>query len=262
MKKNVLTSEHRDAQNKLLEHQSKAVLDEHPIADIPDRERKIDRLDDDHMVDQRDIVVDRHLVEKRSSKHSDKWRTIWSWVKSIVIALIIGLLLNKFVIQRNVVIGYSMYPNLEPQDQLMVQKVSRYWNKIQRGDIVTLHGQDIPGAHGTLDEDLVKRVVGLPGEEVTIQDGHVFINHEQLVEPYLDKGTITEVLSQTYATIQLAEDEYFVLGDNRTHSKDSRLFGPVPKKAITGAVWFRLYPLNKFGAIDHSPASSTPSKHS
>ena len=130
-----------------------------------------------------------------------------------------------------------MEPTLNTQDQIFVEKVSKYFS-VKRGTIITLHDPE-PGEEETL---LIKRVIGLPGETVKIDSGYVYINDEKLVESYLPEGTMTYA-NESYeiADITLAEDEYFVLGDNRSVSKDSRRIGPINKKDIIGKLFFKFY---------------------
>lgn len=173
---------------------------------------------------------------------------ILDWVKYLALAVIVGLLITIFVIQRNDVVGNSMFPTLHNGDMVVVEKVSRLWGGLDRGDIITVHGEKVPGSEGTLKEDVVKRIVGCPGDHIQIKDGHVFVNGEQLKEDYLPEGTLTEPLDPKYSDVTLGPDEYYVLGDNRGGSRDSRDFGPVPKDSIIGHVWFRFYPLRDFGA--------------
>ena len=194
-------------------------------------------------------LVDTTVHPQKAHRRRSVWRELFDWVKYLVIAVVLGLLINHFVLQRNEVVGHSMDPTLQTGDQLIVQKVSHWFNGIHRGDIVTLHGESIPGAKGALNEDLVKRVIGEPGDHVQIRDGKVWINGEVLEEPYLSGTIYTDVFDPRWADLKLKTDEYFVLGDNRTNSRDSRSFGPVPQKAIMGELWFRVYPFNRFGSV-------------
>ncbi|MDD3931486.1 MAG: signal peptidase I [Clostridiaceae bacterium] len=174
------------------------------------------------------------------------WLTeLIDWLKYILIAILIGLLLVVFVIQRNSVIGHSMVPTLFPDDQLIVEKVSRWFGGIQHGDIITIRASELP-AH---DEgpNIIKRVIGLPGDTVEIQSDGVYLNDALLYEPYLEPGTNTRVRNLNYERVTLGENEYFVMGDNRDVSLDSRSFGPVPYKSIIGEVLMRFYPFESIG---------------
>ncbi|HHU08379.1 MAG TPA: signal peptidase I, partial [Clostridiaceae bacterium] len=91
------------------------------------------------------------------------------------------------------------------------------------------------------------RVIGLPGERIEIKDGHVYINGLLLSEEYLAPGVTTSVFTAIFQDVLLGADEYYVLGDNRPYSQDSRFFGPVNKKDITGEILIRFYPFSRFG---------------
>lgn len=131
---------------------------------------------------------DRVQEEKRSLGQN-----LIEWLKLIVLALIISFLLTRFVFQRNSVFGHSMEPTLQDGDQIFVEKVSRYFpGSIKRGDIITIDTELQEHEHSAF---VIKRVVGLPGEQVEIKDGAVYINGELLLEPYLSAGTRTDLLS-------------------------------------------------------------------
>ena len=182
-----------------------------------------------------------NLAEK--NQYSDKILVLLDWLRTFLFVILLGLFLTVFVIQRNIIQGPSMEPTLNTQDQIFVEKVSKYFS-VKRGTLITLNDPE-PGEEETL---LIKRVIGLPGETVKIDSGYVYINDEKLVESYLPEGTMTYA-NESYeiADITLAEDEYFVLGDNRSVSKDSRRIGPINKKDIIGKLFFKFYPLNEFG---------------
>lgn len=170
--------------------------------------------------------------------------TALDWIKTLTIVILLSLLLTNFVIQRNTVKGRSMFPTLKNGDELFVEKVSRYFGALNRGDIITVdtHGLDLQDPNR-----VIKRIVGMPGEHVEIRDGKVYIDGQALYEPYLQEGTVTEVRNASYQDVQLADNEYFCLGDNRSGSKDSRTFGPVPADHVLGKLLLRFYPFDRFG---------------
>jgi signal peptidase I len=157
-----------------------------------------------------------------------------------------------------------MEKTLMENDQLIVERLSYTFGQPQRGDIIVFIDElevnnTIPARIKRLYEDmlskirqkdghlrLVKRVIGLPGDEINIEDGYVFVNGERLEEEYLSVPTNAKNLD--YPLI-VQEDSYFVLGDNRTVSLDSRDFGSVPIEKIEGRVMFRFWPVNKFGLV-------------
>lgn len=169
----------------------------------------------------------------------------FDWAKHILIAVCAGLLLVIFVIQRNVVIGSSMEPNLYENDQLFVEKISRLFpSGIAFGDIITIQAEGLQGHTG--DKNIIKRVIGVPGDKVDINDDGVYRNGEKIVEPYID-GAITKERNTAFSHVTLTENQYYVLGDNREVSLDSRIFGPIEKTRIVGEVLIRFYPLSKIG---------------
>lgn len=172
-------------------------------------------------------------------------RRLFDWFKVIVIALALGLFLTTFVIQRNTVIGDSMYPTLKNKEELMIEKVSKWFGGLSRGDIITVHMDD--PAFREDQSNLIKRIIGLPGEHVRIDAGRVYINGEALAEDYLPEGTKTPIKSMRFAEVTLAEDQYFIMGDNRPSSLDSRSFGPVHKSDVLGEVLIRIFPFSAIG---------------
>ncbi|MBP8988988.1 MAG: signal peptidase I [Clostridia bacterium] len=176
---------------------------------------------------------------------SDWLTELLDWLKYILIAVLIGLLLVVFVIQRNSVIGYSMLPTLNHNDQLLVEKVTKWFGGIGYADIITIRSSDLPQHENG--PNIIKRVIGLPGDTIEICEDGVHRNGSLLEEPYLAPGTVTRSRSLMYEKVKLGENEYYVMGDNREISLDSRSFGPVPFDSIIGEVLLRFYPLDRFG---------------
>jgi signal peptidase I len=143
-----------------------------------------------------------------------------------------------FVFQVSVVHGQSMCPSLEPDDRLVVDKFGLQWRTIDRFDVVVFERSEQPGV------DYVKRVVGLPGETVELCAGELYVDGEPAVQhfPYRRGWS-------TCGPVELGEDEYFVLGDNRPRSRDSRSFGAVRRGKIKGVVRFRVYPFGRMGTL-------------
>ncbi|NCA99362.1 MAG: signal peptidase I [Clostridia bacterium] len=178
-------------------------------------------------------------------RQNDVLLEILDWLRYILSAILIGLLLVVFVIQRNAVVGDSMDPTLHPNDQVLVEKVSKLWHGIAYGDIVTIRTRDLPQHEDG--PNIIKRVIGLPGDTIELQDGMVYRNGELLAESYLPAKTATEVRNPDYAKVTLGPDEYFVMGDNRSVSLDSRSIGPIPVDHMIGEVLLRFYPWSDFG---------------
>ncbi len=149
-----------------------------------------------------------------------------------VLIIIAVILIRTFIITPVRVDGASMDQTLEDGQILLLYKLSN----IDYGDIVVLD-EEKEG------EIIIKRIIGMPGDTVSINDNTVYVNDEELEEDYAYGET------SDYEEITLGDDEYFILGDNRPISKDSRYFGPVKEDEIIGKVIFRLWPFNKFGTI-------------
>ena len=173
----------------------------------------------------------------------DKLLVFLDWLRSFLIVMLLGILITVFVVQRSIIQGPSMEPTLNDGDQIFIEKVSKHFS-INRGDIVTIDHTD-PSNPEIL---LIKRIIGLPGELVEIKEGAVYINGEKLQEDYLPQNLETLVdPSLDFEKLKLTEDQYFVLGDNRPVSKDSRRIGPVREEQIIGKLLFKFYPFNEIG---------------
>ena len=168
-----------------------------------------------------------------------------SWLIYIVIVVILSLGIITFIGQRTKVSGHSMETTLSDGDNLIVDKISYRFRDPERFEIIVFPFQYEEHTY------YIKRIIGLPGETVQVIDGYVYINGEVLDENYGlevmdDPGIAAE-------PITLGEDEYFVLGDNRNHSSDSRdpSVGVLHRDDIMGRAWIRIWPFDKFGVIKH-----------
>lgn len=180
------------------------------------------------------------------SRLSPVMREILDWIKYIVMAVVIGLLIVIFVIQRNSVVGNSMWPTLHNGDQLIVEKISKFTHGIHFGDIITVDTRGLPNAE--TDQNIIKRVIGVPGDTIEIRDEYIYRNGERLEEPYTADSSVArgDVSGTSW---QISENQYFVLGDNRDNSRDSRRIGPIPASHIIGKVLVRFYPLDRIGGV-------------
>ncbi len=173
-------------------------------------------------------------------KGSSGVRIAFEWVGLVVLALLIALLIKTFLFQAFFIPSESMVPTLRVHDRVLVNKLSYKLHPVHRGDIVVFKAPE--GSDPGID-DLVKRVIGLPNETVSAHGGHVYIDGKELPETYLPKGTDTS----SFSPVTLKPDHYWVMGDNRDNSKDSRVFGPITKNNIVGRVFFRIWPLSRLG---------------
>ncbi len=161
------------------------------------------------------------------------------WARDIFLTALIAILVVIFVVQPVKVEGTSMEPWLEPQDRIFVNKFVYYFSGVKQGDIVVFwYPKDKT-------KSFIKRVIGLPGETVEVRAGVVYLNGEKLAEPYL----AGELDNDSYPLQVVPPDQYFVLGDHRNSSNDSRDWGFVPKQNIFGEAVFRYWPLSKLGLI-------------
>lgn len=173
-------------------------------------------------------------------------KEILEMVLYVIFVILIVWLITTFVGQRTVVDGSSMYDTLEDGDNLWVSKLSYLIGDPERFDIVIFPVDD----EGTY---YIKRVIGLPGETVRIdQKGNIFINDKPLEESYGYETIIPEMLGRAEEGVTLGEDEYFVMGDNRNGSFDSREeeVGNIERERLVGKAVFRIWPLSKFGKVE------------
>ena len=157
-----------------------------------------------------------------------------------ICVIIFVILLRHFIITPIQVVGTSMVPNLENGELMLLNKITYNFNDVERFDIVVV---DYP------DEPLIKRIVGLPGEKIEYKNNKLYINNKLVAEKFDTNGKTGnyDISESGYKVIP--EDMYFVMGDNRINSTDSRSIGPIKKEQILGKANFVLYPFNKFGFI-------------
>lgn len=210
---------------------------------------------------------------------TDKQKDILEWVYCILIAIVIAVLMRYFIGTPTVVKQTSMVPTLEQDQRLWLNRWSRTWHKMpNRGEIITFEAPST--SYVTEDEadlenpiakyenepkslwgkftyhvleinkiSFIKRVIGLPGEHVKIENGKVYINDVELQEDYLPENLYTPTTEGAYVDIVVPENCIYAMGDNRANSTDCRRFGCVPLDKIESKVAFRFWPLNKFGGV-------------
>jgi signal peptidase I len=168
-------------------------------------------------------------------------RNVVEWVVIAGGALLVAFVIKTFLLQAFYIPSLSMAPTLKINDRVLVNKLSYRIHDIHRGDVVVF--ESVPGDGAT--KDLIKRVIGLPGETVESQDGHILINGRVLKEPYLGPSVTTGPLEK----ITVPPGRYWVMGDNRPNSRDSRFFGAIPKSLIIGRAFVRVWPVNAFSLL-------------
>ncbi len=178
---------------------------------------------------------------------SDNWLgTLRDYLVLIAIALSIAILFTRFIAIRSVVDGSSMNPTLTDRDNVLVNRVTYAFSEPQRFDIVVFELKNEPGTF------YIKRVIGLPGETVTIRDGEVYINGARLEGDVYGNAPVRRP-GRAAEGVTLGEGEYFVMGDNRNNSLDSRFNEPgsIQRHQLIGKVLLRIWPLSSFGVIPH-----------
>ncbi len=166
----------------------------------------------------------------------------------LAVILYVGI---SFVIQAVHVEGLSMFGTLDDNDYLIANKIDYRLHPPQRGDIVILRP---PTNNST---DFIKRVIALPGEKLIIRSGVVYINGHKLDEPYLPEAWTNDSTYKDGGEEVIPPNQYFVMGDNRNRSQDSRFFGPIGRDRIDGKAWFRIWPLGAFGIYEKMPVLET-----
>ena len=213
-------------------------------------------------------------------KLSEKTKDIIEWIICILIAFVLALLIRHYIGTPTVVQQSSMYPTLQENQRLILNRWGRTTGKMpERGEIITFqapsdklltedeYDNNNPVAKYEEDptnwfskfvfyvleinkESYIKRVIALPGEHVQIMNGKVYINGTELDEPYLQDGVTTQNEKGLLNDFVVPEGYVFAMGDNRSGSTDCREFGCVPLEKIEGTVWIRFWPLNLFGKVE------------
>jgi signal peptidase I len=168
------------------------------------------------------------------------WRILHSWALDLVFSFIVSSFIILFVYQPVKVEGGSMEPGLEDQERIFINKLVYRWEDIGRGDIVVFRYPRDPR------KSFIKRVIGLPGDRVRISFGHVYVNGKLVPESYVPDDFLD---TRSYPESIIPPNFYFVLGDHRSMSNDSRDFGPVSRGYIYGKAVFGYWPMEKVGIL-------------
>jgi signal peptidase I len=200
---------------------------------------------------------DSHDLPERMGRKRRKHRSFFRELPVLLgVSIVLALLVRAFLVQTFFIPSTSMVPTLQVGDRVLVNKLVYRFHGPGRGDIVVFSdkytldepgmksiSQVCPSALGP--EDLIKRVIGLPGDTVQGKDGHVYVNGQLLAEPYLAPGTATS----SFGTVTVPAGHLFVMGDNRGDSCDSRIFGVIPESAVVGKAFVRIWPLGRLGGL-------------
>jgi signal peptidase I len=162
------------------------------------------------------------------------------WLRDLIISLAISAFIIIFLYQPVKVEGTSMMPSLDDQERIFVNKFVYRWEPIQRGDIVVFRYPRDPS------KSYIKRVIGIPGDQIRIDSGQVYVNEQPVIEDYVPPAYADQ---RSYSEIVVPPRSYFVLGDHRSMSSDSREFGPVKEASIFGKAVFGYWPMDKLGRL-------------
>lgn len=211
-------------------------------------------IEDTYLVTDRQIKISQDSFSKNRytetvmSNTGKVFSGFLEFIRATAIVLVVAFVLRAYAVQPFIVDGQSMEPNLHTSDYILVEKFSYYFRAPQSGDVIVFRAPERP------DYNYVKRVIAGPGDRVEIKNGNVYVNGSRLKESYIPTGEPTFVsgtLDVNYHKT-MSTDQYFVLGDNRNSSSDSRDWGPVPKVNIVGRAWVTVYPLRDFGGVMHA----------
>lgn len=188
-------------------------------------------------------MTDRDVADKKGG--NKVVNEIASWIMAIILAIVLALFIKAFIFNTTQVDGLSMYPTLNHDDRLISQRVTLYFEKPKRNDVVIFDSTTMPG------KDFIKRVIGVEGDKVSLENGHFYINGLLLNEPYIKEGILTYAGHSNVKTWIVGKNKLFVVGDNREvgGSYDSREFGQIDVDTVKGIAVFRYYPFNNLGII-------------
>ena len=211
------------------------------MADGLDADTQADQDDDGDIDADEDVDDDPPPAQGQRSG----WRRALEWGVVAAGALLVALVVRTFLVQAFWIPSASMEPTLTEGDRVLVNKLS---DDLHHGDVIVFERPEEPGPAVPAEDqiaDLIKRVIGLPGDVVEARDGAVFVNGERLDEPYLAPDTPTDHLNRQ----EVPEGTVFVMGDNRTNSHDSRDFGPIDESSVVGRAFVRFFPLDHLGGL-------------
>ncbi|MBX3066961.1 MAG: signal peptidase I, partial [Anaerolineae bacterium] len=239
------------------------------VSDYPNNDYTANSDNSDNSASYADIAAPQQQQQQSSTRSRPRvtaHRRLWKDIIEILFLVITIYTGVNLATARAIVEGNSMQPNFQTGQLIIVNRFAYFFNRPKRGDVVVLHNPaercidaaknrsliSLPfiNSGDTVGcEDLIKRVMGLPGETIQIIGGFVYINGTKLDEPYIAAENFCDTGCDR--SFQLGDDEYLVLGDNRSHSYDGHSFGPIKKSLIVGQAWVRYWPLDQATVIEH-----------
>ena len=185
-------------------------------------------------------------THRRKRPGSSATRNALEWIVVIAGAVLVALLIRNFVVQSYRIPSESMMPTLAVGDRVLVNRLSYDVHDVNRGDVIVFgRPASSPAAAGE-PADLIKRVVGLPGETIVATDGMVYVDDKLLDEPYLSEGVRTLNLGEP---VTVPDGELFVMGDNRVNSEDSRFIGTIPVDSVVGRAFAIIWPISRITGL-------------
>lgn len=197
-------------------------------------------------------VVESESMGRLERRFGRTGASVVEWASVIAAAILIALVVKIFLFQAFYIPSPSMYPTLKEGDRVLVNKLSYKLHDVGRGDVIVF--QRPPSEDPSSIPDLIKRVIALPGESIAFEGGAVYIDGQKLDEPYLPAGVTSDADFTPYRCT-LAEPcvippgDVWVMGDNRSDSKDSRYFGPIQQSSIVGRAFVKVWPFNRLGGL-------------
>lgn len=181
------------------------------------------------------------------------WLFFLDFLETIVVSLAIFAVVYIFLFQPHQVDGKSMEPNFHNAEYILTDKISYRISTPKRGDVVVFHSPQDANV------DFIKRIMGVPGDLISLKDGYFYLNGEMLAEEYInDPGKVAAGrFLRENNTVEVPSGQYFVMGDNRLHSSDSREWGFVTRQGIVGRAFFRYWPMSEFGPVPTAEAELT-----
>lgn len=180
------------------------------------------------------------MNNRRQDKPYSRGKEVRSWIICLATAVVIALFLRFFVLEMVLVDGESMEPTLHSHQSVFIEKVTKLFGTIDRGQIIVVRYPEREGVY-------VKRIVGVPGDTLEVKDGALYINGNRKAEPYIN----TDYIDYIMGPVTVPEDCYFVMGDNRNNSMDSHddYIGPIPKEDVIGRAILVIWPLDEIHIV-------------